>query len=216
MSAGQREFGTEPPDPAEIWAALEDDDGIDTRRVLVAVRDEAVVLGGAVASPEEADRASSVVSSFGVPVVNRLQIDPALREGGDEPRPVEQVEPVDSDEVLVGDPDMLAGPDARITDDVARSLDENEPLEPPEDALFPPTPAETLQARTPGPEEPTIDEDEAAEDELPAAELRPAAADLTEEDLREAAAGRPLPALDPELDATQDDPTIRDEPPSDR
>jgi hypothetical protein len=41
---------------------------------------------------------------------------------------------------------------------------------------------------------------------------RPAAADLTEQDLREAAEGRPLPSLDPGRDATRPAPAVRSEP----
>jgi hypothetical protein len=196
---GSRAFGLDPPELAEIWAALDDASGVDTRRVLLAARGEAIVLGGSVGGPEEADRAVAIVSRFGVPIVDRLQIDSALREETEPPRPAEQAEPADPDEVLVGSSDMLAGPEAMITDDVARALDENVPLEPPDEPLFPPTPAEARRARTPGPEAATVDADEAADDQ------RPAAADLTSQDLHEAAAGHPLPALDPELDATQDD-----------
>ena len=199
MSEEPREFGGEPPELAEIRAALDEAEGVDARRIVLAPDDGRAVVGGSVASPEEADRALGIVEGFGVPVVDRLQVDPGLREGTERPSPAERVEPADQDEVLVGEPDMLAGPDAAITDDVARSLDDNEPLQPPDEPLFPPTPAEARRARTPGPEEPTVDADEAVDDE------RPAAADLTGQDLREAAAGRPLPALDPELDATQDD-----------
>jgi hypothetical protein len=191
-------FGVEPPELAEVWAALVEDQGVDTRRVVIAVRDGALVIGGAVGSPEEVDRALSVVSGFGVSVVDRLQVDLALREDDQEPLRAERVEPADPDELLIGSADMLAGPEATITEDLTRAFDENEPLEPPEQPLFPPTPAEARRARTPTAEEPTIDADEAADD-------RPAAADLTEQDLRQAAAGHSLPALDPELDATQDD-----------
>jgi BON domain len=199
MSGEHWAFGTEPPELSEIRQALDDAEGVDARRVVLAADDGRAVLGGSVASAEEADRAVAIVERFGVPVVNRLQIDTALREGTERPPPAERVEPADQDEVLIGDPDMLAGPEAAITTDVARALDENEPLEPPEEPLFPPTPAEARRASRPGPEGPTVDADDAVDDQ------RPAAADLTAQDLREAAAGHPLPSLDPELDATQDD-----------
>jgi hypothetical protein len=199
MSGRQRAFGTEPPGLDEIRLALDEADGVDARRVVVAADDGRVVLGGWVASAEEADRAVAAVERLGVPVVNRLQVDTALREGTGEPRPAERVQPASEDEVLIGDPDMLAGPEAAITTDVARALDENEPMQPPDEPLFPPTPAEARRASPRGPDQPTVDADEAGDDQ------RPAAADLTAQDLREAAAGHPLPALDPELDATQDD-----------
>jgi hypothetical protein len=198
-SGQPRAFDTEPPDLGEVSAALDEDEGVDDRRVVLALRDGSLVVGGSVASPEEADRALLVAERFGVPVVDRLQVDPALREGTERPPPAEEAEPLE-DEVLVGGTDMPAGPDAEITDDVARSLEENEPLAPPEEPLFPPTAAGERQAVTAGRPEPDLDADEAVDDE------RPAAADLTEQDLREAAKGRPLPSLDPDLDATAEDP----------
>lgn len=199
-SGRPRELDAEPADLDEVTRALHDDEGVDDSRVVLAMRNDALVVGGSVASPEEADRALLVAERFGVPVVDRLQIDPALREGTGRPPLAEEIEPIDEDEVLVGSTDMLAGPDAEITDDVTRSLEENEPLEPPEEPLFPATPAEVRNARTPGRPEMDVDAGEAVDDE------RPAAADLTEQDLREAAEGRPLPSLDPELDATAEDP----------
>jgi hypothetical protein len=198
-NSGQpRQFDTEPPDLGEVAAALHDDEGVDDRRVVLAMRGGSLVVGGSVASPEEADRALLVAERFGLPVVDRLQVDPALREGTERPPAAEEAEPLE-DEVLVGSTDMLAGPDAEITDDLQRSLDENEPLEPPEEPLFPPTPGTERGATAAGGTGPDLDADEAVDDE------RPAAADLTEQDLREAAEGRPLPSLDPELDATAED-----------
>ncbi|HZD00429.1 MAG TPA: hypothetical protein VFA46_09650 [Actinomycetes bacterium] len=82
---GQRSFGLEPPELAEIWAALDDASGVDTRRVLLAARGETVALGGSLGSPEQAGRAVAIVSRFGVPIVDRQQIDSALREGTERP-----------------------------------------------------------------------------------------------------------------------------------
>jgi hypothetical protein len=198
MSERPREFGTEPPDLEEVSAALREDEGVDDRRVVLAMRDASLVVGGSVATREEADRALLIAERFSARVVDRLQVDPALREGVERPPAAEDAEPAE-DEVLVGGTDMLAGPGSEITDDVAGSLEENEPLEPPEEPLFPARPAEDRRSRGGGPE-PDVDADEAVDDE------RPAAADLTEQDLREAAEGRPLPSLDPDLDATAEDP----------
>jgi hypothetical protein len=207
MTDRQTELGRGPVDLREIWEGLEESEGVDTRRVVLAQRGDAVVLGGSVGSPEEADRAAMVVEGFGVPLLNRLQVDTVLREGVEEPAAVEQVEPFDEDELLTGGPDIMAGPDAVITQDVARALEENEPLEPPDEPLFPPTPAEARRARYPGPDERSVDADEGGD-------VRPAAADLTAQDLHEAAGGHPLPPLDPELEASEEDSTGIEEPPT--
>src|SRR6266498_3126164 len=103
MSGQQREFGTEPPTFDEIIVALEEAEGVDARRLVLAPDDGRALLGGSVASPEEADRAVAIVEGFGVQVVNRVQVDPALREGTERPAPAERVEPVEPNEVLVGD-----------------------------------------------------------------------------------------------------------------
>jgi hypothetical protein len=201
-----REFDTEPPGLEEIAADLHDDEGVDDRRVVLATEGDALVVGGSVATQEEADRALLIAERSGAEVVDRLQIDPALREGVEDPSRSEEVDPLE-DEVLVGSTDMGAGPDSSFTDDLQESLDENEPLDPPDEPLFPATRAEARDARPweVGEEadpDLDVDLDDVAEDD------RPAAADLTEQDLREAAEGRPLPSLDPELDATaqEDDP----------
>jgi hypothetical protein len=149
MSGRPREFDTEPPDLEEVSAALHDDEGVDDRRLVLAMRDASLVVGGSVASREEADRALLVAERFGMAVVDRLQVDPALREGAERRPPTEEAEPAE-DELLVGGTDMGSGPESEITDDVARSLEENEPLEPPEEPLFPPTPAESRRARGAG------------------------------------------------------------------
>jgi hypothetical protein len=202
-SGAPREFDTEPPDLEEIAADLHDDDGVDDRRVVLAAEGDALVVGGSVATQEEADRALLVAERSGAQVVDRLQIDPAVREGIEEPSRAEEIEPLE-DEVLVGGTDMLAGPDTEFTDDLQASLDENEPLEPPEEPLFPSTQGEARNAEPWKVEEDAdpeldVDLDDVTEDD------RPAAADLTEQDLREAAEGRPLPPLDPDLDATAED-----------
>jgi hypothetical protein len=202
-SGAPREFDTEPPGLEEIAADLHDDEGVDDRRVVLAAEGDALVVGGSVATQEEADRALLVAERSGAQVVDRLQIDPALREGIEEPSRGEEIEPLE-DEVLVGGTDMLAGPDTEFTDDLQASRDENEPLDPPEEPLFPSTQGEARNAEPWEVEEDAdpeldVDLDDVTEDD------RPAAADLTEQDLREAAEGRPLPPLDPDLDATAED-----------
>jgi hypothetical protein len=193
----------DPEDLAQLRAALEESGAVGTTRVdLVSTDRDEVVLRGAVASAEEADTAALIVEQQGATVVNELHVDPALREGLVEPVEREEAVPAEG-ELLVGDPDMLAGPDAAITGSREEAFEENEPWDPPDEPLLPPTLAEQ---RGLGPADETgidvagLDEADEVDDG------RPAAADLTAQDLREAAEGRPLPALDPELDAAAADP----------
>lgn len=86
-------------------------------------------------------------------------------------------------EILIGDADMLAGPEAEITPDISESLEENIPWDPPD------KPSEATRGEM-GRER---------EDEIPPGASAPmAAADLTREDLEAAAHGAPVPPLDPE------------------
>jgi hypothetical protein len=203
-SGGQREFDTEPVDLDEVADALRDDDGVDTRRVRLAMHDDELVLGGWVASAEEADRALDIAEQSGLPVVNELQVDPALREGIEDPDLVEEDHDDDQepagDELLVGDPDLARNPDDDADELTDTYDDENEPFDPPDEPLFPPTRDAELGGFSPVQPAPDVDAEELGDDE------RPAAADLTEEDLRgaEEGGGR-LPSLDPELDATAED-----------
>ena len=87
-------------------------------RIEVATRDDDVVLLGAVATPEEATVAGQLAEEYATSVVNELQVDRGLREGVEEPLDTEPASPA-GDEVLVGSTDMLAGPDAAVTGDLA-------------------------------------------------------------------------------------------------
>jgi hypothetical protein len=194
-----REFNTEPVDLEEVADALRDDDGVDTRRVRLAMHDDELVLGGSVASPEEADRALDIAEQSGLPVVNELQVDAALREGIEDPDLVDEAEPAE-DELLVGSTDLPSDPEEEAGEDLTGTNDdENEPFDPPDEPLFPAR-EEDRGAWTPVQPGPDVDAEELGEDD------RPAAADLTEEDLRgaEAGGGR-LPSYDPELDATAEE-----------
>jgi hypothetical protein len=219
-TSGAREFNTEPVDLAEIADALRDDDGVDTRRVRLAMHDDELVIGGYVASPEEADRALDIAEQSGLPVVNELQVDAALREGIEDPDLGEDdEEALDEDELLVGDPDLVRDRHEDADELTDTSDDENEPFDPPDEPIFPPTrdeldggfspvePAPDIDNELDGgfsPVEPAPDIDADAE-ELDDDE-RPAAADLTAEDLRGAEeGGGGLPSLDPDLDATAED-----------
>lgn len=197
-SGGQREFNTAPVDLEEVADALRDDDGVDTRRVRLAMHDDELVLGGSVASAEEADRALDIAEQSGLPVVNQLQVDPALREGIEDPElPDDDDQEPAEDELLVGDAGLRGDPDEDLDELTDTYDDENEPFDPPDEPLFPPTRDQQLGGLSPIQPAPDVDAEELGDDE------RPAAADLTEDDLRgaEEGGGR-LPSLDPELDAT--------------
>lgn len=197
-SGGQREFNTAPVDLEEVADALRDDDGVDTRRVRLAMHDDELVLGGSVASAEEADRALDIAEQSGLPVVNQLQVDPALREGIEDPElPDDDDQEPAEDELLVGDAGLRGDPDEDLDELTDTYDDENEPFDPPDEPLFPPTRDQELGGFSPVQPAPDVDAEELGDDE------RPAAADLTEDDLRgaEEGGGR-LPSLDPELDAT--------------
>jgi hypothetical protein len=172
-------------------------------RIEVATRDDDVVLLGAVASPEEATVAGQLAEEYATSVVNELQIDRGLREGIKEPQDTEPASPAD-DEVLIGSTDMLAGPDAAPTEDLAEALDENEPWTPPDVPQLAPTATEQRggwaqenalalsewEAEGGASDDLLDDEDRAARDGVSAPDLSPA-------DLARAAEGGQLPSLDP-------------------
>lgn len=156
------------------------------------VVDGTVYLRGRVASHEEADAAAYLVeSSVEADVSNELTVDPGLREGIAAPSAVdERIVPAEG-EILVGDPDMLAGPDRTIESDLGRATDESVPWDPPETPRIPPTAAE--ERARPG----VVTTGERSEEGEPGK----AAADLSEADLERMSRGGPVPSLDPERDA---------------
>jgi hypothetical protein len=121
--------------------ALRDSPRIDASRIELADQGDALLVVGEVATPEEASAAELVVGRFAEQVVNRLRVDPGVREGVDEDAPAERIQPTE-DEVLVGSTDMLAGPDSTISGDVSRALEENEPWDPPDEPQLAGTAAE--------------------------------------------------------------------------
>jgi BON domain-containing protein len=172
-------------------------------RIEVATRDDDVVLLGAVATPEEATVAGQLAEEYANSVVNELQVDRGLREGIEEPAETEPASQAD-DEILIGSTDMLAGPDARPTEDMAEALDENEPWTPPDVPQLAPTATEQRGGVSPADrlalsewEEGGGDPDDLLDEEDRASRERPSAPDLAVADLKRAAEGRPLPALDP-------------------
>ena len=187
----------------QIRERLRDSARIGDERIEVAVRGDDVVLVGAVATAEEATVAEQLAGEFAASVVNELQVDRGLREGIEEPLDVEPASPAD-DEVLVGSVDMLAGPDAAMTDDLAEALDENEPWEPPDAPQLAPTATEQ-RGRVPAGdrlalsewEEAGGDPDDLLDEEDRAARGGTSAPDLDAADLHRAAEGGQLPSLDP-------------------
>jgi hypothetical protein len=183
---------------------------VDDERIEVATRDDDVVLLGAVASPEEATVAGQLAEEYASSVVNELQVDRGLREGVEEPLDGEPASPA-GDEVLIGSTDMLAGPDAAPTEDLAEALDENEPWSPPDVPQLAPTVTEQRGGVAPEDRLALEEWDEAGgdPDDLLDAEDRAAmdgtsAPDLTPADLERAAAGGQLPSLDPTAAAVGD------------
>jgi hypothetical protein len=188
-------------------------------RIEVATRDDDVVLLGAVASPEEATVAGQLAEEYATSVVNELQIDRGLREGfDDDPLDTEPASPA-GDEVLIGSTDMLAGPDAAPTEDLAEALDENEPWSPPDVPQLAPTVTEQRGGWAPedalalseweeeggDPDDLLDEEDRAARDGVSAPDLAPA-------DLERAAEGGQLPSLDPTAATPGGDPEAEPEP----
>jgi BON domain len=186
-------------------------------RIEVATRDDDVVLLGAVATPEEATVAGQLAEEYATSVVNELQVDRGLREGIEEPQDTEPASPA-GDEVLIGSTDMLAGPDAAPTEDLAEALDENEPWTPPDVPQLAPTATEqrggwaqedaiALSEWEAGgdPDDLLDDEDRAARDGI-------SAPDLAAADLDRAAEGGQLPSLDPTAATPGGDPEAEPEP----
>jgi hypothetical protein len=176
-----------------IRAALEESPRVDERRISVQIEHGEVVLRGAVATPREASVAALIAEREVPEAINAIQIDPALREGVGEPDPPDPLDDID----------RLEPEDTGMTTDLDEALDENEPYEPPDEPfLGGPDHEEPDAEPLPG----TVDADEPDLDPITQDErVGPAAADLTAEDLREAAeGGGDLPSLDP--DARPEDP----------
>jgi len=192
---------------------------VDDERIEVATRDDDVVLLGTVASPEEATVAEQLAEEYATSVVNELQVDRGLREVVEEPQDTEPASPA-GDEVLVGSTDMLAGPDASPTEDLAEALDENEPWTPPDVPQLAPTVTEQ-RGGVPAEDRLALEEwdeaggepDDLLDEEDRAAREGRSAPDLAEAELEEAAAGGgELPSLDPTAATPGGDPEAEPEP----
>jgi hypothetical protein len=187
-------------------------------RIEVATRDDDVVLLGAVATPEEATVAGQLAEEYATSVVNELVVDRGLREWIEEPQDTEPASPA-GDEVLIGSTDMLAGPDAAPTEDLAEALDENEPWTPPDVPQLAPTATEQRggwaqenalalsewEDEGGDPDDLLDDEDRAARDGI-------SAPDLAAADLDRATDGGQLPSLDPTAATPGGDPEAEPEP----
>lgn len=182
-----------------ILAALEASERVDATRIELEIEDGTVVITGAVASAEQATLAETVVAQFSDNVSNNLRVDRGLREGVEQPTLTEQVTPAEG-EVLIGSTDMLAGPEAEITDDISIALQENVPWDPPMEPTLAPTAAEyggDVSMGDGGTGDHTYGGESAIVDPS-----QFSAPDLTKEDLEAAAQGAPLPSLDPDYVAT--------------
>jgi hypothetical protein len=187
-------------------------------RIEVATRDDDVVLLGAVATPEEATVAGQLAEEYADSVVNELEVDRGLRDWVEEPVDTEPASPA-GDEVLIGSTDMLAGPDAGPTEDLAEALDENEPWDPPDVPQLAPTVTEQRGgwAREDALELSEWEDEGGAPDDLLDEEDRAArdgvsAPDLARADLDSAAEGGRLPSLDPTAATPGGDPEAEPEP----
>lgn len=215
MTPASEDMRTTPTGPAtdvgdvdEIRDALESSEAIDASRIEVSVEGTTVVLRGSIAESSQGHLAELLAGNYTSDIRNELRVDAGFREGADEPQPVEDAVPAEG-EILVGSTDMLSGPDAAITSDVSRALEENEPWDPPTEPSLGSTPAE-LRGTSGFGDGGAVDEiaDDAAADE------QPAAADLSQADLEAAARGAEPPSIDetaaPRRDAPEPDPAGRD------
>lgn len=199
------DYPTDIGDVEEIREALAGSDKVDDARVEVSVDGTTVVLRGSVPESAQGHLAEMIVGRFTSDVRNELRIDAGLREGAEDPQPVEEAIPAEG-EILVGSTDMLAGPNqGSMVSDVSRALEENEPWDPPDEPSLAGTPAEVRATSGFGDGGALDEEDEGR----PADEL-PAAADLTYQDLQASAAGAAPPSLDetatPPRDVAEPDP----------
>jgi hypothetical protein len=182
----------DPDDIAALQGALEDSNRVDARRITLNAEGDEVVLRGAVATPEEASAATLIIEQLAPSVRSELEVDHGLREGATEPVEVENAVPAE-DEVLVGDPDMLAGPDADIETDLSHALEENVAWDPPTEPQLAGSVSEYRSHLSDGGSE-GINE---GDPELLERARDAAAPDLSAEDLRQPASQ--APSLDEQL-----------------
>ena len=128
----------------EVLAALEAADSVDCGGIRVDADGDDVVLRGSVATFEESSAAQQIAQEHADTVRNELAVDHNLREtGGMEPTSRDDADDAARREGLRGSSyDPLERSDDIVTD-VQDSLDENEPWDPPHEAVEVPTRAES-------------------------------------------------------------------------
>lgn len=185
----------------EIQAALRESERVDARRIQVEGDGEGIVLRGSVSGADEASAAVLIAEAHATTVTSELLVDPNLREGAVDARDTEDAVPAEN-EILIGDGDMLSGPDSRIETNMDRALEENVPWDPPTEPHLAPADAEYGGATSEGGPEPvdTSDPDPA---EVSRADY--AAADLSQAELE--LPPERVPSLDPEGVQPSDEPT---------
>lgn len=184
----------------EIKAALEESERVDARRIQVSGEGDKVILRGSVASGDEASAAALIAEGYATNVVPELLVDPNLREGLVDPRDTEKAVPAEN-EILVGDSDMLSGPDAKIETNMDRALEENVPWDPPTEPHLAPADAEYAGDTSEGGPAPI---DPSDPDPATVGRADYAAADLSREELE--LPPERVPSLDPEGVQAPDNP----------
>lgn len=176
-----------------VQEALDASEVVDARRVAVEILERRVVLKGTVASHEEASAAVLLAESVTeFDVSDELNVDRGLREGTAPRRAMGEPTERAEGEILVGDPDMLAGPETKIEGGSPRAYAEDIPWDPPDAPTLAPTVAEQRGIAPSF----TGDRDDTAD--VSRIEPGKVAADLTREDLARLGQGGDVPSLDPE------------------
>src|SRR5438105_639105 len=191
----------DPEDLLVIKQALEDSPRVDAERidVIFAPEESAVMLVGAAGDFAEAAAAESIASQYADRVLNELRIDPWLREGIPHSGELEPTVPAEG-EVLVGAPDMLAGPEPESMTDQLEGFSDNQPWDPPEQPMLPPTAAEWAARASMGDGDVPEDEPAGEADTEGVRRTDYAAPDLTREELAMGLRGARVPSLPPDTD----------------
>lgn len=129
----------------QVRARLRVSTAVNDERIELARQGQQLVLQGAVATPEEASIALELAEEVAGDVIDDLRVDPDLRSETEDLLDGEPAGAYD-DEELIGSVDMLAGPDATFTEDLADALDNNEPWIPPDVESAAPTRLEERMA----------------------------------------------------------------------
>lgn len=178
-------MATESEEPDVILEALQTSDFVDARAVNVTVDEGAVVIGGTVATYEEASAALRIAQEHAAEVRNELRVDVNFREGvGDEGETEGEARRSglqgSSFEALEGSDDLVS--------DMQESLDESLPWTPPDEPVEVPTRAESRGTADPN----------AADDEDPDAGLLAESADSSDRSLADMSADELARAAHPE------------------